>query len=62
MYFSHLLESDFAVTTDKHTHPYNGYTLSLHTQVTLSKSRSETVTMPMICSLIEHGFLPVFSI
>ena len=30
--------------------------------VTLSKSRSETITMPMICSLIEHGFLPVFSV
>ena len=28
----------------------------------LSKSRSETITMPMICSLIEHGFLPVFSV
>ena len=31
-------------------------------KVTLSKSRSETITMPMICSPIEHGFLPVFSI
>ena len=41
--------------------PYNAYTFYLHTQVTLSKSRSETITMPMICSLIEHGFLPVFS-
>ena len=34
---------------------------TLHTQVTLPKSRTETITMPMICSLIEHGFLPVFS-
>ena len=87
MYFSHLLESDFALTIGKHTKmtkensggikdlsasnvgkvtfqgsPYNGYTLLLHTQFMLSKSRFETVTMPMICSLIEHGFLPVFSI
>ena len=88
MYFSHLLESDFALTTGKRTQmtkenskgmkdlsasnvrkvtfegsPYNAiYTLQLHTQVTLSKSRSETITMAMICSLIEHGFLPVFSI
>ena len=84
MYFSHLLESDFALTTGKHTQmtkenskamkdlsasnvrkvtfqgsPYNAYTLQLQTQVTLSKSRSETITMR---SLIEHGFLPVFSI
>ena len=87
MYFSHLLESDFALTTGKHTQmtkenskgmkdlsasnvrkvtfqgsPYNAYTLQLHTQVTLSKSHSETITMPVICSPIEHGFLPVFSI
>ena len=87
MYFSHVLESDFALTTGKHTQMtkenskrmkdlsvlnvrkvtfqgslHNAYTLKLHTQVTLSKSRSETITMPMICSLIEHGFLPVFSI
>ena len=87
MYFSHLLESDFALTTGKHTQmtkenskgmkdlsasnvrkvtfqgsPYNAYTLQLYTQVTLSKSRSESITMPMICSLIEHGFLPVLSI
>ena len=87
MYFSHLLESDFALTTGKHTQmtkenskgmkdlsasnvrkvtfqgsPYNAYILQLHTQVMLSKSRSETITIPMICSLIEHGFLPVFSI
>ena len=41
--------------------PYNAYTLELHTQATLSKSRSETIAMPMICSLIAHGFLPVFS-
>ena len=83
MYFSHLLESDFALTTGKHTQmtkenskgmsasnagkitfqgsPYNAYTFELHTQVTLSKSRSEIITMIMICSLIEHGFLPVFS-
>ena len=40
----------------------NVYRLELHTKVTLSKSCSETITMPMICSLIEHGFLPVFSI
>ena len=39
--------------------PYNAYTLQLHTQVMLSKSRSETITMPIICS---YGFLPVFSI
>ena len=42
--------------------PYNAYTLQLYTQVMLSKSRSETITMPIICSQIEHGFLPVFSI
>ena len=29
---------------------------------TFAKSRSETITMPMICSLMEHGLLPVFSI
>ena len=29
--------------------------------VTLSKSCSETIAMPTICSLIEHGFLSVFS-
>ena len=34
----------------------------LRTLVTLSKSRSEVITMPMICSLIQHGFLTVFSI
>ena len=34
--------------------------LQLHTQVTLWKS--DAITMPMICSLIQHGFLPVFSI
>ena len=87
MYFSHLLESDFSLTTGNHTQmtkenskgmknpsasnvrkvtfqgsPYNVYTLNLHLQVTLSKSRFETITMPTICSLIEHGFLPVFSI
>ena len=41
-----------------HTHyittPYAGHVLS--------KSRSETIAMPMIRSLIEHGFPPVFSI
>ena len=42
--------------------PYNAYTLLLHTQVTLSKSLSEAIAMPIICSLIQHGFLPVFSI
>ena len=31
-------------------------------KITSIKSRSETITMPMICSLIEHGFLPVFLI
>ena len=87
MYFSHLLESDFALTTGTHTQmtkenskgikdlsasyvrkvtfqgsPYSAYTLQVHMQVTLSKSRSETSTMPMICSLIEHGFRPVLSI
>ena len=87
MYFSHLLESDFALTTGKHTQmtkgdgkgmkdlsasnvrkvtfqgsPYNAYTLQLHRQATFSKSRAKTITMSMICSLIEYGFLPVFSI
>ena len=85
MYSSYLVESDFALTTGKHTQMmkenskgmkdlsasnvshvsrkhYTAYTLQLHTQVTLSKSRSETITMPMICSLVEHGFLLVFSI
>ena len=72
MYFSHLLESDLALTIGKHTKmtkenskgmkdvsasnvpkvtfqgsPYNAYTLLLHTQVALSKSRSEAITMPM---------------
>ena len=74
MYPSPLFESDFALTTGKHTQmtkehikgtfqgsSYNACILQLHTQVTLSKSRFETVTIPMICSLIEHGFLPVFS-
>ena len=42
--------------------PFNAYRLQLHTQVTLSKSRSETITMPMICSLIEHGVLPIFAV
>ena len=28
----------------------------------LSKSRFETIAMLMICSLMEHGFLPVFSV
>ena len=36
------------------------YTLPLHTQVTLSKSRSETITMPIICSLIEMAFAQSF--
>ena len=36
--------------------PYNAYKLQLHTQVTLSKSRTEATAMPMICSLIQHGF------
>ena len=31
-------------------------TITIHTQAS-----SETITMPMICSLIEHSFLPVFS-
>ena len=85
MYSSHLLESDFALTTGKHTQimkengkgmkdlsasnvshvsrkPLQCIHIQLHTQVTLSKSRSETITMPMICSLIERGFLLVFSI
>ena len=36
-------------------------TLMMHRcYVTLSKSRFETITMPMICSLIQHSFLPVF--
>ena len=84
MHSSHLLESDFALTTGKHTqmmkenrkrmkeliasnvshvsrNPYNSYALQLHTLVTLSKSLSETSTMPMICSLIEHGFLLYFN-
>ena len=84
MYSSNLLESDFALTTGKHTQitieNSNGIrdlrasnvshvlkkplqcVLQLNTQVTLLKSHSETITMPMICSLIEHDFLPVFSI
>ena len=41
-----------------HTH----YSSIHKSQVTLLKSRSETITMSMICSLIEHGFPPVFSI
>ena len=36
--------------------------LQLQSQFTLSKSRFETIAMPMIWSLIQHGFLPVFSI
>ena len=35
--------------------------LQPHLQVTLSKSRFETIAMPMISSLVEHSFLPVFS-
>ena len=42
--------------------PYNAYMLQLHIQVTLSKSRSEAITMSMICSLIQYNFLSVFSI
>ena len=42
--------------------PYSAYISQLHTQVTLSKSRSRAITMPMIFSPIQHGFLPVFSI
>ena len=42
--------------------PYNKYTLQLHTQVTMAKSRFEVITMRMICSLIQHGFLSAFSI
>ena len=42
--------------------PYSAYRLLLHTQVTLSKSRSEAITVPMICSVIQHGLLPIFSI
>ena len=30
--------------------PYNAYILQLHTQVTLSKSRSENIIMPVIYS------------
>ena len=82
MYFSHLLESDFALTTGKHTQMTKENSkgmkvLVLQTHVKsrlkealimdtrysfIRRSRSETITMPMICSLIEHGFLPVFSI
>ena len=32
--------------------------IKLHMQVTLSKSRCEAITMPMMCSLLQHGFLP----
>ena len=39
------------------TTPVTGHVVG----VTLSKLRFETIPMPMICSLIEHGFLPVFS-
>ena len=42
--------------------PYITYTLQLLTQVTLSKSRPDAIAMPMICFLIRHGFLLVFSI
>ena len=77
MYFSHFLESDFALTAGKHTQMtkenskgMKDLSASNVRKVTfqgrpynvLSKSRSETITMPMICSLIEHGFLPVVSI
>ena len=30
-------------------------------KVTLPKSRFETIAMPMVCSLTEHGFPSVFS-
>ena len=42
--------------------PYNAYTLQLHTQVTLSKSTFRNCYKPIICSIIQHGFLSVFSI
>ena len=32
------------------------------TQVMLSKSLSETTAIPMVCTLMEHGFFPVLSI
>ena len=35
--------------------------LQLESYITLSKSRFETIAMPMICFLIEHGILSVFS-
>ena len=35
--------------------------MQLHMQVTFSKSRSETITMPVICSVIQLDLLPVFS-
>ena len=34
----------------------NAYTLPLHSQVTLSESRFETIAMPIICSVIQCGF------
>ena len=42
--------------------PYDTNTLQRHTPVTLSKSRSEKITMPVICSLIQRGCRAVFSI
>ena len=39
------------------TTPYAGHIV----EVILSKSHFKGITMPMICSLIPHGFLPVFS-
>ena len=35
---------------------YNAYTLQLHRQVTLWKPLSETIPMPIICSLIQYTF------
>ena len=89
MYFSHLLESDFALTTSKQTQMTKENSkgmkdlcasnvhkarfkeaLTMHTHyssIRRSRCRSllevtfQTITIP-ICSLIEHGFLAVFSI
>ena len=42
-------------------HIDNAETLQLKMQVTLSKTLSETIAAPMICTLQQHGFLAVFS-
>ena len=85
MYSSHLLETDFALTTGKHTQMMKGNSkgkkdlsasnvshvswkplqcIDVTTPVIshVVEVTFEAIAMPVICSLIEHGFLSVFSV